>query len=329
MKYMARSGTLRECAFGAFRPAMGNVRWLLSLMLPISLGVALLQHWGVLAWMAGGLSPMFRMMGLPGEAAVIFVSGASAGTYAGIAAMMAIPLTMRQATILGVMIALCHALPMECAVNRMTGSSPGGMALLRVVMAMVAAICLNAVLPDMAVHYIYMGAPVESDLQEVLLTWVVSQVRVSVVMVAVIYTLMVVQRVIESRGWLGIISRWLSPLMALFGLKGSCAYMWLVGNVLGISYGAAVMREMIDRKIVTYEEANDVNYHLVMNHSLLEDTIVFALTGISALWLVATRVLLAMAVVWGRRLMATAIALLPCAGRRHFPFVRRGHSYGR
>ena len=43
------------------------------------------------------------------------------------------------------------------------------------------------------------------------------------------------------------------------------------------------------------------NFHLIMNPSLLEDTIVFAATGISALLIVATRVNFAIVLVWSRR----------------------------
>ncbi len=73
--------------------------------------------------------------------------------------------------------------------------------------------------------------------------------------------------------------------------------------VLGISYGSAVLLELEERGLITKEEANDVNYHLIMNHSLLEDTIVFALTGISVFWIVSTRVLFAMIVVWTHKLI--------------------------
>ena len=79
--------------------------------------------------------------------------------------------------------------------------------------------------------------------------------------------------------------------------------MWLVGNVLGISYGSAVMVELEEKGVVTREEANDVNYHLIMNHSMLEDTIVFAATGISALLLITTRMAFALLLVWGRKIV--------------------------
>ena len=289
------------CIKSALPSTVRTVRWLLSLMIPISLGVALLQHWGVIAWIAGYLNPLFLRLGLPGESAIIFISGAAAGTYAGVAAMMSIQLTLRQATILGLMIALCHALPMECSVNRRTGSSFLRMGAIRILMAFVCAFYLNIVLPRMPQPYIYMGASADSSLLQVLQTWVLSQVKMAAMVFLIIYSLMVLQRWLEVNGWLRPISRFLSPMMRLFGLPRSAAYMWLVGNVLGISYGSAVMLDMMDKGLVSREEANDVNYHLIMNHSLLEDTIVFAITGISTFWIISTRVLFAFVLVWMRR----------------------------
>ena len=149
--------------------------------------------------------------------------------------------------------------------------------------------------------YAYMGAAADSSLLEVLTTWVIAQCKMVVMVLGIIYSLMVIQRLIEAYDLLPKLSKFFAPLMRLFGLPGNSAYMWLVGNVLGISYGSAVMVELEENGIITKEEANDVNYHLIMNHSMLEDTIVFAVTGISAWWIISTRVLFAMIVVWGRR----------------------------
>ena len=280
-----------------------SASWLLKLMIPISLTVALLQHWGVLAWIAGYLNPLFSMLGLPGESAVLFISGAAAGTYAGVAAMMSVHLTLRQATIVGIMILICHALPMECTVNHKTGSNFWKMGLIRILMAFVAAMCLNQVLPDMSQPYLYIGAAVESSLAEVLLTWAVSQIKMAIMVFLIIYSLMVLQCLIEAYSLLGPLSRFLAPLMRLFGLPRQAAYMWLVGNVLGLSYGSAVMLDMEEKGQITRADANAVNYHLIMNHSMLEDTIVLAMTGVSVLWILATRMLFALIVVWGRKVV--------------------------
>ena len=296
-----------ECFRLAVPASWKSTKWLLKLMIPISLAVTLMQHFGILTWIATWINPLFVHFGLPGESAVAFISGATAGTYAGIAAMMSIPLTMKQASILALMIALCHALPMECAVNRKTGSSFWKMGAIRIVMALVCALILNIILPDMQGKYIYLGAEADSSFWEVMKIWLISQVKMSLMVAFIIYSLMVVQRMLEAYRLLDPLSRLLSPLMAVFGLPRHASYMWLVGNVLGISYGSAVMVELEEKGLVTREEANDVNYHLIMNHSMLEDTIVFAATGISALLLIITRLCFALILVWGRRIAKTAI----------------------
>ena len=288
----------------ALLPTWKSASWLLKLMIPISLAVTLLQHWGVLAWIAGYLNPLFSMLGLPGESAVLFISGAAAGTYAGVAAMMSVHLTLRQATIVGIMILICHALPMECTVNHKTGSNFLRMGLIRIFMAFVAAMFLNLVLPDMATPYLYMGAAADSSLMEVLQTWALSQLKVAVLVFLIIYVLMVIQSLIQLYSLLDPLSRFLAPLMRFFGLPRKAAYMWLVGNVLGLSYGSAVMLDLEERGQITREDANAVNYHLIMNHSMLEDTIVMAVTGISVFWILATRILFALIVVWTRKAMA-------------------------
>lgn len=309
--WLAIDSMMTSKLFACLRSAVPGTRksaaWLLKLMIPISLGVTLLQYYGILEWMAQYLHPIFVYIGLPGASAVTFISGATAGTYAGIAAMMSMPLTMREATIISLMIALCHALPMECAVNRVTGSSFWKMCVIRIVMAFVCAFILNMVLPDMNAKYLYLGASAYSSLWDVLDVWFVSQLKMSAMVVLIIYTLMYVQRLIEAYGLLEPLSRLFAPLMTVFGLPRKAAYMWLVGNVLGISYGSAVMVELEDAGVITRDEANDTNYHLIMNHSLLEDTVVFASTGVSAFLLIAVRVSFATFLVWMRRLFKMVI----------------------
>ena len=292
--------TFGLCLRQAVPTAGASALWLLKLVIPISLGGTLAHHYGVLDMIARWLNPLFSVLGLPGSSAVAFVSGATAGTYAGIAAMMSMPLTMREATILALMIALCHALPMECAVNRKTGSSFWKMGIIRVVMAIVCAILLNLVLPPMEERYMFLGAESGGELSEVMTLWAWSQLKMSVVVFLIIYALMAVQRLMEAYSLLRPLSLRLAPLMRFFGLPEGAAYMWLVGNVLGISYGSAVMVDLEERGIISRKEANDVNYHLIMNHSMLEDTIVFAATGISAVLLISVRVAFALVLVWGR-----------------------------
>ena len=292
---------LAECLMLAWPSARRTTLWLLRLMLPISLAVSLLQYFGIIAWAARYLDPLFVLMGLPGRAAIAFLTGAFVTTYAGLAVTMSLALTLRQATIVAVMTCICHALPMECAVVRRCGSSFWGMAVLRLIMAVAVAFYLNALLPAMDQPFATALSTDAPTLTAMLWTWLQGALKTSLLILSIIYILMVIQRLMERYGLVEKISRRLTPLMRLFGLPANAAYMWVVGNVLGISYGSAVMIDMEEKGLITRDEANDVNYHLVMNHSMLEDTLVFASMGVSAWWILSTRVLFALLVVWARR----------------------------
>lgn len=288
----------------ALPPTLKTSLWLLKLMLPISLAVRLLQYWGIIDAIARWFSPLFHFLGLPGRAAIPFFTTALNTTYAGIAVMTSIPLTLREATILSVMMVLCHALPVESAVNRMTGSSFLKMCILRLTMAVIAAFYLNLVLPQMTASFSYaQNDAAISSIPILLKDWAANMTKMVALIFLIIYILMFIQQIIQIHHLMPRLSRSLRPLMKVFGLPEDAAYLWLVGNILGISYGGAVMMDMLEKKLITKEQANDVNYHLIMNHSLLEDTSIFAAIGISAFWIVSSRLIFALIVVWGRKLI--------------------------
>lgn len=294
---------LYMCFEDAVRPSVKTTLWLLKIMLPISLVVQLMQYYGVIAWLAQYLNPVFVRMGLPGASGIAFLTSASVTTYAGLAVMLSMDLTMREATILSVMTVLCHALPLECAVVHKVGSNPYRMGLLRIIAAFLAALYLNVVLPDMPQPFNVGGHVAESALSvwAVVEHWAWMSVKLSLMILLLIYTLMVLQRLLEKYGVMDMLVKPLRPVMLFFGLPENASFLWLVGNVLGISYGSAAMTDLEDRGQITREEANEVNYHLIMNHSMLEDTMVFASCGISAFWILSTRMLFAFCLVWGRK----------------------------
>ena len=294
----------------AFMPATRTTLWLLKIMIPISLAVRLLQYYGVIEWVAQYLNPLFQYMGLPGASAIAFLTGASVTTYACLAVMLSMHLTLRQATIIAIMVLICHALPMECAVVKKVGSKPFKMAVLRIVGAFLAALYLNLVLPEMPQPFTTM--PVADSIVsvwEVVEQWLWASLKLCAMIYGLIYGLMVLQRILDKLGIMRMLTQPLRPLMLFFGLPENASYLWLVGNVLGISYGSAMMLDLEERGEITREEANEVNYHLIMNHSMLEDTLVFATAGVSAAWILSTRILFAFLLVWFRKLYKRMLAL--------------------
>ena len=299
---MEKIEIIKRCFTTAVRPSLKTSWWLLKIMIPISLAVRLLQYYGVIEWCAQWLNPVFQYLGLPGASAIAFLTGASVTTYASLAVMLSMTLTMRQATIIAIMVLICHALPLECAVVKKVGSKPFRMGLIRIAAAFLAALYLNMVLPEMSAPFGHVApSDVGVTLQDVLQEWLFLSGKLVIMIMGIIYSLSVVQRMMDDLGIMYHLVRPIEPLMSFFGLPRNAAYLWLVGNVLGISYGSAMMISLEESGQITREEANEVNYHLIMNHSMLEDTMVFATAGVSALWILSTRMLFALLLVWGRR----------------------------
>ena len=277
--------------------------WLLKVMLPISLAVRVLQYVGVIDWLAGWLSPVFSYIGLSGDSAIVFLTSIFLPLYPTIAVMATLTLTLHEATILAVMCLVSHNLPVECSVAHKTGSHFGRIVAFRVAMSFVSAIVLNLLLPQSDVPFVAFmasGADVTSW-GMLLVQWLGSSLTLVVTIVLIVTALMVLQRVLEEFGWMHRIAHSLSPLMRLFGLPSGCSLLWLTGNVVGMAYGAAIMIDEVEQGRLTRYEANLVNHHLGVSHSLLEDTMLFVAMGISFWWIFLTRIVLAMAAVWTMR----------------------------
>lgn len=277
--------------------------WLLKIILPISLLVRLLQYYGVIDYVAGYMHPLFNFIGLPGATAIVFITSLFLPLYASIAVMTSLAMTLREATILAVMCLIAHNLLVECAVTRKTGSSFFGMFALRIGMAFVAALFLNAVLPVDNTPFIQVAAEKLTSLGDVLLSWLYSSLTLIVLIVLIVTGLMILQRILVNFHLIDALSRPLRPLMRLFGLPDNAPFLWIVGNVVGLAYGGAVMVDLVEEGKLKLKDSNTVNYHLSISHSLLEDTLLFVALGINFWVIVGTRLTLAMAVVWIRHLI--------------------------
>ena len=295
---------LLKCLRLALPRSLSICLWLLKVMLPISLAVRVLQYVGVIDWLAGYLSPVFSYIGLSGDSAFVFLTSIFLPLYPTIAVMTTLTLTLREATILAVMCLVSHNLPVECSVAHKTGSRFGEIVAFRIAMSFVAAVVLNWLLPQSDAPFSFLASATTevTSWGMLLMQWLTSSLSLIVTIVLIVTALMVLQRVLEEFGWMHRIAHSLSPLMRLFGLPSGCSLLWLTGNVVGMAYGAAIMIDEVEEGRLTREEANLVNHHLGVSHSLLEDTMLFVAMGISFWWICLTRLVLAMIAVWTMRL---------------------------
>ena len=294
---------LRRCVTEAWLPSLKTIRLLLAITVPVSFLVFLMKQSGLLALVAAFFEPLFALMGLPGESALVFVTGALLNVYSAIAVIETLGLGGRAVTILALMCLVAHNLPVETTVQRKTGSSVRAILVTRLLAAFVGAWVLNLLLPGEAEIAASISLPQEGlAWWPAALDWARGMARLCVKIVVLISGLMILQRVLEEFGVTRLLGRWMRLPLRLFGLPGDTAFLWIVANVLGLAYGSGVLMDHVSRGRLSRSNADLLNYHIAISHSLLEDTLLFVAIGVSAWWIVLPRLVLAGVAVWLRRL---------------------------
>ncbi len=278
--------------------------WLLKIIIPISLLVSLLQYWGIIAQFATVLAPAFSLIGLPGESAIVFISSFFLPLYAPIAILATLTLNLREITILALMCLISHNMIVETAIQKKTGSSAFIMFTLRICTSFIAAIILNWLLPAQMGSVGVAHKPTQFlTFNEMLTAWVVSAGWLVFKITVIVTGLMMLQSIMKEFKVLDFLAKLLSPFMRIMGLSDNSSFLWFVSQTLGLTYGSAIVLEAIEKHEIEAANANLLNYHIALNHSLLEDTLLFVAIGVPANWLVIPRFAFAIAVVWFVRLI--------------------------
>lgn len=277
--------------------------FLMKIMVPVSLAVSVLKWSGALGWVAQFLAPAMHLIGVPGEAALVLVSSMLLSNYSAIAVMETLPLSMREITILAIMCLTAHNLPVETAVMKKSGSSAFKMVFVRVGWAFVAGYVFNVILPAGKVDARLAadtGAAAMAFLP-MLSAWGLSTAKLIVKIILLVLAIMIGQRLMEEFHFIDILSRLTAPIMRIFGLPRDASFLWIVINVVGYAYGAAIIMERIKDGKMKPQEADLFNHHASLSHSLLEDTVLYGAIGVPLFWITVPRLAMALIVVWFER----------------------------
>lgn len=283
--------------------ALHTVWWLLKITIGVSFGVMLLNYIGVIPWLSLHLTPFFSLFGLPGEASLAYVSGYFVNCYSAIAVMTTLHLDVRTTTILAVMALCAHNMFTETAVQHKTGSSAIRMVLVRTLSSLFLGWVLNQILPGKG--DIQSAECVASQTLSFWITlkqWALSTVEVVVKIVVLVFSLTILQRLLAEFGIIRYIAKFLRPVMRFFGLPPKTAFLWIVANILGLAYGAAVMIDESKAGKISPKDIDLLNHHIGIAHSNMEDIILFASIGGMVPWMLGIRWLWAFVLVWERRL---------------------------
>ncbi len=136
----------RETLLNGLKSGLRTTWLLTKIIVPIYFFVTFLKYTHVLEWIARIFEPIMRFVGLPGEAAIALVLGNTVNLFAAVGAIAGLSLTIKQTTIIAVMLSFSHSLFMETAVAKKTGINVYLVLGIRFTLAIVSGIVLNILL---------------------------------------------------------------------------------------------------------------------------------------------------------------------------------------
>ena len=284
------------------RNALKTALWIIRIIVPVSFVVTLLDFYGIIEWISTFTEPLFRLIGLQGNAAVVYFSSLFLPLYAPIAIIATLPLSLREITILALMCLITHNLPIECAVQRRSGTPFWQTLVLRLTFSILGGFLLNLVLPESLslttqTETLTATTTQPSTLNSQLLNWLTNTASLCIKIILIITALMYGQFLLKRYGIINKIARPLAPLMRLCGLHPNSAFLWLVAQIVGLTYGAGIMAQEIEESGADREELHRINLHICVNHSLIEDTAIFCMLGVTWYFLIIPRLIFAILIV--------------------------------
>lgn len=282
--------------------------WVLKILLPITFLISLAEWSGWIYKMEFIFQPIMPWLGLPPMAALPLIFGMFSGIYAGLAAMVVLPFSKDQMTLLAIFLMLAHSLPQEGMIQGQSGFHPLKATLIRLGTATITIFFISYFLKISPEANSFSSPPhFSSSSAEFLQNWLLTNLILSIKILAIILGLFVFLEVCRSVGWIFYIIRSISPLLKINSLSSNSAIVWITGTVFGLIYGAAIVFEELKEGKLPREELEKLHISIGLQHSVIEDPLLFLALGINPFWLWIPRFLITLLVIhlytfWNRLL---------------------------
>lgn len=293
---------LKEGTIAGLKKGWDGFVWMMKIIAPISLFTAILDWSGLLVHLDFILTPLMGLLHLPSTAALPLVIGMLSGVYGGLAAMVVLPFSVPQMTLMAVFILMCHSLIQEGIIQGQSGIHPLKATLVRLVAAILTVLLMtffvdsSTVMPAGAATA--GGAiPVAPVFWEMIRNWAWTTLRLTVQIFFIIMALLLFLEWLKAFDWIHPLVRALTPLLRIMGLDEKVGFLWMTAVILGLSYGGAIIVEEAKTGHLTPEELEILHLSIGMNHSMVEDPPLFLPLGIHPFWIYVPRLVMAIVTV--------------------------------
>ncbi len=257
---------------------------LLKVTVPAIIATKVLEELGLIVYIGKVLEPVMGLLGLPGELGLVWATAILTTPYGGIGVYAALgpslSLTGADMTVLCSIILIAHSFPVELSITRRAGAGALPIGMIRLFGAFTYGVVLNRICTgfdlwqDPAIMLFQAGPQEQTILQ-----WAAGQCINLMVICIVIFFILLIMRLLRALGLIKLIENLLKPLLPMFGMSHQAAPLTVVGMLLGVVYGGAlIIKETTAGKMEPREVFNSLAL-MSLSHGLIEDTLLMLALG--------------------------------------------------
>jgi hypothetical protein len=259
--------------------------WALGkIIFPVTLIVALLQYTPLLPWLIEVISPLMKLFGLSGDAAIPLVLGNFLNLYAAIGAILTLDFTVKEVFILAVMLSFSHNMLVESSVALKAGVKLWIVLITRFGLAILSAIVINLVWQGGGEPAQY--GMIQAETEQVSGVFAILMVALEKAMLGIfqlaliVIPLMIVIQILKDLEWLKKFSSSMSPVTKSLGMNENTSTTMAAGLLFGLAYGAGVLIQAVNEDGVSKKDITLAFIFLMACHAVVEDTLIFIPLGI-------------------------------------------------
>jgi hypothetical protein len=282
----------------------GYTSWeLLKITIPIVILTKVLEELGMIVLFSSFLEPVMGLIGLPGSMGLVWATALLTNLYGAMVVFATLApqldLSVAQVTVVCSAMLIAHSLPLELAITKKAGAPFTPIGLLRLTGAFFYGFLLNIICNSFQVWQepAAMLFKVEKR-PETLWQWGMSQLENCVLIIVVIFAIIIIMKLLRALGVLSLFERILEPVLPLFGMSKRAAPVTVVGMVMGISYGGALIIRETNSGTMAKREVFFSLALMGLSHALVEDTLLMAALGAHWGGILVGRILFSLVVIF-------------------------------
>ena len=269
---------------------------LLKILIPVSIIVKILSELGAIEIISEAFTPVMGVVGLPGEFALVWATAMLTNIYGALIVLFTLSLqntyTVAQVTILGVMLLIAHALPIEARIAQKAGIKLWFTLSFRILCAILFGLILSFIFNSFNLfqnesYMIWKSGVIDPTLVE----WVLDQIKNYLIIFLIILGLVTLMRILKKTGALDNLNKFLEPGLKKLGMSKNVAPISIIGLTLGLAYGGGLIIKETKSKLLTKKDVFFSVSMLGLSHSLIEDTILILSIGATLFGIMLGRVL--------------------------------------